>query len=491
MKPLNIDKTGCSNTSSNCVVWQGPDIECINLCKGDSITEVVYKLALEVCNLMETFDLKNYDLKCFKTGVCQPQDFKDFINILINKVCALQDCNPNCGDSCNPCPPGSLAFAASLSSPGGGDFVPIAKEFQYINPTGDLVTTMPLNDYVQAIGNKVSVLVNSTKVIQETLVDHNQRIEQLENAPAPVLVLPLITSPTGVVQTLAEATQNTQNQLNQLESATGTPNQIYTNIAKQDGSLNNSASLSVPNATMASLPGWTTTVINQADSVGNLWKTILDMRLALQNLINNYIPTECSSISLSLLATYGSDIITLYITGVVPPSFVNTLPAGTIFTIADGYGNVMTSNVDILSTINNPSGYTISLTGTRINTSSNLLITAEPSFTNNTSGTQCKSILQYLIANQASCPLVVFTPTNSSIEFQFTTEPGNRIYNMELWAPGVVAPSSTQAFSSTAVDTITSIFTGLIANTEYRLRITVNVNGIITTCPFATVNTLI
>ena len=61
MKPLNIDKTGCSNISSNCVTWQGPDIECISLCKGDSITEVVYKMALELCKLMDTFDLKNYD----------------------------------------------------------------------------------------------------------------------------------------------------------------------------------------------------------------------------------------------------------------------------------------------------------------------------------------------------------------------------------------------------------------------------------------------
>ena len=76
MKPLNIDKSGCSNTSSNCVVWQGPNIDCIDLCKGDSITEVVYKLAVELCVVMDTFDLNNYDLKCFAGGACKPTDFK-------------------------------------------------------------------------------------------------------------------------------------------------------------------------------------------------------------------------------------------------------------------------------------------------------------------------------------------------------------------------------------------------------------------------------
>jgi len=488
MKPLNIDKTGCSNISSNCVTWQGPDIECINLCKGDSVTEVVYKLALELCGLMDTFDLKNYDLKCFSSGVCQPQDFKDFINILINKVCLLQSCT-GCADPCIPGTPPSL-FSVSNSGDPGTAYVPIAKAFQYTNSIGDTVTSMAVNDYVQAIGNKVSTLITSVTGVQEALLDHTARIEALENAPAPTFNLPVIISNTGEVQTLAEVTQNTQAEFNQLQTATGTPNQIYTNIAKQDGSLNNAASLSVPNATMASLNGWSSTVVNQADSIGNIWKTVLDMRLALQNLITNYIPSECSSISMNLLATYGADIVTLYITGTIPGSFTNTIPGGTVFLISDMYGNTISTIVNIPTIINNPAGYAISLTGTLINPAGNLAITAEPSFTNNTSGSQCKSILQYLISNQASCPTVIYTPTSTSIEFTFTTAPGNSIYNVELWPAGAVAPTSTQAFASTAVDTIASVFSTLTPATPYRLRVTININGIITTCPFVAVNTL-
>ena len=164
MKPLNIDKTGCSNISSNCVVWQGPNIECINLCKGDSVTEVVYKLALELCNLMETFDLSNYDLKCFSSGVCQPQNFKDFLNILIAKVCAIQDCS-GCGDTCNPCPTSSNLTANSSSTQvSGNQEVNIAPAFYYKNQYGDTVTTMPLEDYVTTIGNRVAAQINEIKI---------------------------------------------------------------------------------------------------------------------------------------------------------------------------------------------------------------------------------------------------------------------------------------------------------------------------------------
>jgi hypothetical protein len=488
MKPLNIDKTGCSNISSNCVTWQGPDIECINLCKGDSVTEVVYKMALELCKLMDIFDLTNYDLKCFSSGVCQPQDFKDFINILINKVCLIQTCS-GCADPCSPTP--VVTTAQSVLGSSDSQYVPIAKEFQYYNSLGDLVTTMLVSDYVQAIGNKVSILVNSTTAVQEQLLDHTLRIQALEDAPAPVFTLPLITNSDGDLVSLSEATQNLQTAFYQLETATGTPNEIYTNIALQSGSLNTAASLAVPNATMGSLPGWNTTVVNQADSVGNIWLTILDMRLALQNLITNYIPSECRSISISLIATYSADTITLFLTGVIPTSFTNTIPGGTPFTITDMYGNVLVVNINIPTVINNPAGFAISITGTRINPAGNLAITAEPSFTNNTSGSECKSIVQYLISNQASCPTVTYVPTSTSIEFSFLTDTGSKIYTAELWAPGAVAPTSSQSFTSTAVDTITSVFTTLTSNTAYRLRILININGIITTCPFTAVNTLI
>lgn len=86
MKPLNLDKSPCSPVSSNCVIWNGPDIECIGLCKGDTVTQVIYKLAEELCSLIDMFKLSNYDISCLELP-CPPNSFEELINALIQAIC--------------------------------------------------------------------------------------------------------------------------------------------------------------------------------------------------------------------------------------------------------------------------------------------------------------------------------------------------------------------------------------------------------------------
>ena len=75
MKPLNLDNSPCTPTSSKCIIWQGEDIPCINLCKGDTISDVTYKLATELCTVLDTLNVANYDLSCFNINACGPDDF--------------------------------------------------------------------------------------------------------------------------------------------------------------------------------------------------------------------------------------------------------------------------------------------------------------------------------------------------------------------------------------------------------------------------------
>ena len=89
MKPTNLNESNCESTSSDCVIWNGRDIECIKLCKGDSVTTVVFALATELCTMMDQLDISNYDLTCLNLDPCgKPTDFKGFMNLLITKVCA-------------------------------------------------------------------------------------------------------------------------------------------------------------------------------------------------------------------------------------------------------------------------------------------------------------------------------------------------------------------------------------------------------------------
>jgi len=494
MKPLNIDKTGCSNISSNCVSWQGPDIECIGLCKGDSVTEVVYKLALELCKLMDIFDLTNYDLQCFSTGVCQPQNFKDFINILINKVCTLQACNPNCGDSCNPCVPGATASAFSASAPGGSDiYVPIAREFQYTNPTGDLVTTMAVSDYAQAVGNKVSTLVNSAKIIQDTLSDHSSRITALEKQGPPAFEMPTIV-PVGVLAKEATSMQlvlaATEQQFTELKTALGNHSDIYTNLQKLDASINDAKSLSKPGTNVSSLKGFTAQPGNLADVLGNVLIMISDMRNAMNTIMTNYIPNTCEAISLDLTATFREGSIILYVQGTLPAaSFMNTSGVGTQFTITDANGNYVTYTIDIFSILNVAAGFSIDTTSTRLNTSGNLTITANPSFTNRTTDSVCKSSLQYTLVNVGVCPAVIYTPLTNEIGFTFNTSGAMQAYTVELYNSSGANLLLSQTFVSNVVQGITSKFEGLSSRTIYKARVKIVVNGVTTPCEFVGITT--
>lgn len=81
---------GCIPISSNCVIWQGPKIPCLNLCKGDSITEVLYKFATDYCALLEQLDPTKYDLTCLNNVNCPPESFQELIQAIIDKICDIE-----------------------------------------------------------------------------------------------------------------------------------------------------------------------------------------------------------------------------------------------------------------------------------------------------------------------------------------------------------------------------------------------------------------
>lgn len=84
-KPIFSSK-GCKPQSSNCIVWGGPDIPCLDLCKGDNITKVVYELASEFCNFYDSLLPENLDLTCIDIEGCEPETFKELFQWLLCKV---------------------------------------------------------------------------------------------------------------------------------------------------------------------------------------------------------------------------------------------------------------------------------------------------------------------------------------------------------------------------------------------------------------------
>ena len=221
MKPLNLDNKPCSPISSNCVIWQGPDIPCIKLCTGDTVSDVVFKLATELCTIMEQLDVTNYDLSCFNLASCSPQTFQELLQFLIEQICAAQGITvpdgkvsgcPDCVVSVAPC---------------------------FVQGTQ---TTMQLVDYVQMIGNRLCSIVDEIASINSqitninaTLVDLQYQIDNLPVYTLPEIPVDCILGPGNhPLDTIVDALMN-DNLLGYcaLLSATGTPSEINTAVLSQ------------------------------------------------------------------------------------------------------------------------------------------------------------------------------------------------------------------------------------------------------------------
>ena len=175
MKPLNLDNSPCSPISSNCVIWQGPNIPCVKLCTGDTVSDVVYKLATELCNIMDLLDVNDYDLSCFDLVACKPTNIQELIQFLIERICAIEDVDAG------------LVAANALEgrSTSADTLVTVAPCF-VIGTT----TVMTVTEYAVAMGNSICGIIIQINAINFQLTLLEGRVTALEFAPIPTFTLP-------------------------------------------------------------------------------------------------------------------------------------------------------------------------------------------------------------------------------------------------------------------------------------------------------------
>lgn len=487
MKPINRDHDdGCIKSSSNCIVWNGKDLKCIGICYGDCLNEVIYNLAKSLCEVLEQLEVSEYDLSCFNLQSCAPKDFSALLQLIIDKICALEGIqNPNnptgggCPDNCT---------------------VSIAPCFYYNDPTtGDQVITSSLSNYITLIGNTLCELIAAIGQTVSGLQNQGGRLSvvekkvaALQNAPTnipsitPSCVLASVPTQINIVL------QALESQFCELRTATGTPDQLFQGIAAQPVGLNTAPALGTQGGKMDSIPGWIPAVKNAADSINNIWLTISDLRSAVTNIQLNCCPTPCSGLSVLLQATLPSaNTLMLFLTGSVPQGLTECNSLGTLFTIADQSGHILNVTIPIAANLNDPSGFPVNINGTPLNAADNFTITADVCFLNNTTGTKCQSCLEYIFVNTLTCPLLVFIAGLSSIEFSFPHSSGIKTYNVSLYDSTGNTVLQSEIFQENNPTTVTGTFSGLTLGTVYKVRLFIQgSNNIVTTCPFVVVSTL-
>ena len=338
MKPINLNTAPCVPMSSNCVIWQGDNIPCINLCHGDTVSDVVFKLATELCTIMDQLNVSNYDLTCFGITACGPNDFQTLIQFLITQICELQGVTPTTKENTTGCPD-CLVTVAPCFVVGGQ-------------------TTMNLTDYVNMIAEKICDIVDELVIINAALVDLNTRVTTLENAIPPSFTIPSYITDCQIgslapanwdIDVILEAFTNEV--WCSFYGATGTTNAILAAVAAEcvEGTFN---SLSIPGSLMQVVyPDWNNVAFapnTLASTINRLWISLCDMRTSL---LNSSVVVEGSEWIDVVTTTVGTDVtytvseigkpgLSVYL---APPSnLLKTTPDQNTGRLCDGQTQIMT-----------------------------------------------------------------------------------------------------------------------------------------------------
>lgn len=308
MKPLNYDNSPCSPISSNCVIWQGPDIPCIKLCAGDTISDVIFKLATELCTVLDTLNVTNYDLSCFNLTACGPNDFQALIQFLIEQICALQTEVTTVSD------PATSPINTTRST-SAETLVTIAPCFVIGG-----VTVMTVSEYAQAIGEKVCSLITQIANIENQISNLEIRVTAIEATPVPTFTLPnisvnecdlsaTITAPGSypMDDVLDALINDTTYSFCALRSATGLPSQILAAVQSQcidDSDI--SLVFGTPFST-AYAGSWipTATVSTVADAINNIWISLCDVYQYLSTIAVTVSDTATINLSVTSGPSYG------------------------------------------------------------------------------------------------------------------------------------------------------------------------------------------
>ena len=478
MIPTNSSGTtnGCDNISSNCVVWQGPDITCINLCSGDTISEVTAKIATKVCDLITNGVISNpsltgLDLTCLNISGTTPTTLVPVLQAMVTQICL----NSN-----------------SVVSPTVLPIMTLPKCLEYNDANGNLVTQLRLDLFATLIAQQVCTNLGSINLINSTLTSYSNRLDVLEacvlpcsGAIAEVQIIPTCVSNIGQATNVSIVVLALESAYCTLVGGTGTVAQM--NLAIGQSSITSaSPTRNNSSATYSSISGWNTTPTTLSQSLQNAWVVIDDLYAAVGNIQTNCCASGCSAVTFAYAtstSTSGNGTITSVnfdFTGSTIPNTFNDSSGFSKIKLTDALGASLSTVISVSSLQNNSSGYNFS-TGS-LNTQQDFSVDVDFSVTDGVD--TCESSQSSQIKGLVPCPLNI-APTSistTSVVVGFTNTLGTTaVYLIEI-----IDVSTNQVTTSVTVNnppaSISESLSGLTANTAYKIRVTTTFGGATQIC---------
>lgn len=361
----NTAEQGCSPVSSNCVVWQGPSLSCINLCNGDTISDVTYKIATDLCAIKDQLDLTDLDLQplidfCATTNPAPTErTLAAVLDFIVTKIGCLnttvEDLDAAIGSS------GYIEPTLTLPSC-----------LQYTDPvTSTLVTQLLHRNFTLTLANKHCDLKAVVDGHTTQLSSLNSRITTLENAvdsPLPVVTPVCLLTP-GLPTAMNLVVDELEAQYCNLRNIVGSNGQLAAAASQQPQNFNQVQALSVPGV-MLGIENWNSTVTNIAQSLQNLWITVIDMREAISDLKASIAVTDCSGFILDFQVTTSEDRTTVYLDFnplTIIPLLYENCASQTSVTISDGnITKTYTGNFDLKQLAVSTSTYDCIVAGSNV-----------------------------------------------------------------------------------------------------------------------------
>jgi hypothetical protein len=484
IKP-NDTQEGCNPISSNCVLWQGPDIPCINLCKGDTISDVTAKLASELCTLVDQLAIENFDVSCFPPICPKPENIQDLIQFILDTLCGIEQGTVPIKSNGT----GATNCTESLNCP-----ITIAKCFQYTDAFGNLVTEMSIKDYATAIANKVCTLTNNIVTINASIGSIENRLNTLEACVLPCRAPVFdVTVPTSCLSPstdipLVDFVEDLEAAFCALQAATGTPTEIATAVAEECINLDTTATLNNSSVTYNALPGWVSagSYSNASHAINNIWLVLCDMRKAVESVVTNCCNPSCDDVNILMTASYTNPTLSLLFTGTAP-GFADCSPGGMFVTITDAYGVNYTTQVAVIASLGGPA-VTINLTTSGLNLYTDYTVRLNVCADDGT--LKCNDVLIETVTNSALCPSMSYAPDTTYIDFGFTNNIASPVtYIIECWNSALTGVITTQTIVNPAVGAQSGSLTGLTTATNYQIRVRVVIGSTIRDCSYTSVTT--
>ena len=454
----NNNNLGCNPISSNCVIWQGPDINCGDLviCNGDSVSDVVAKLAEELCNATYNPTL-NIDVNCL-TGIADPTNLDEVVQAIIDKICQTPDPNP--GSSVDPTYyplPGCLQTDGKVQAQLG----------EYVQITAAKVCTNV--SAIVNITNQLNNLTDRVVILESYFPLNNEEVEIVSQCILQDQTVPL-----------SELVAAFEAEYCLFSAAVGTEALIRKAISAQ--CVNGNDSRLSGTGTFSGVSNWNSSSqgLTLAQSHENQWIVICDLYNAVTGILENCCGGGCDSVSFGY--TYS---ITLNQTTNLPENLninftASQIPAdfddcngATNVALTDSNGNSVTFPVNVKDNQNNASGVNYDLTGSGLNLTSPIQIKVPFCVTNGSD--TCSETQTETISLAIPCPtgVLVTSPENDKVRVQFDAAlPTSYYYEIRLLNNNSIV--NTYTITSPGVtNPVDYVFSGLSQGTEYCVKIAI------------------